>query len=461
MTRRILDGTPVSEIPVYKESINRYMFDFKQMKRFGIDESELPENSILINKTVTFYAAFKEIVWGTAGIIGALLIFIGILNMNIARRKSAEEELKAAHGELEERVNERTEELSISNQLLQKEVLERKKVEAEIYSIYNAISDLITVQDTNYRILSYNKTVENTFGKDLKGRVCYEVYQGRKEICPDCAVKKAIETKKLASTLQLSLNPPSAPSVEIYAYPIIDEEGEVMAVVEHGRDVSERIQMMETIKESENQLKASLKEKEILLKEIHHRVKNNMAIVSSLLQLQSQYVDDEELKRIFSESRNRIGAMALVHEKLYQSKDFIEIDLKEYIQILVDNLFSSYNINKESVGLVTDIDNIHLDIDRLIPCGLILNELITNSLKHAFKDGEEGEIRIAFKAADNKVGFSVMDNGRGLPENVDFSNPQTLGLKLISSLTRQLRGEISHNGGEGLSVEIAFEYKAG
>jgi two-component sensor histidine kinase len=249
--------------------------------------------------------------------------------------------------------------------------------------------------------------------------------------------------------------------VEIYAYPIIDEKGEVTAVVEHGRDVSERIQMMQTIKESENQLKASLKEKEILLKEIHHRVKNNMAIVSSLLQLQAQYVDDEELIRIFSESRNRIAAMALVHEKLYQSKDFIEIDLNEYIQILVDNLFSSYNINKESVGLVTDIDNIHLDIDRLIPCGLILNELITNSLKHAFKDGEEGEIRIAFKAADNKVGFSVMDNGRGLPENVDFSNPQTLGLKLISSLTRQLRGEISHNGGEGLSVEIAFEYKAG
>jgi two-component sensor histidine kinase len=232
--------------------------------------------------------------------------------------------------------------------------------------------------------------------------------------------------------------------------------------VEHGRDVSERIQMIETIKESEQQLKASLKEKEILLKEIHHRVKNNMAVVSSLLHLQSLYVKDDDLKKIFSESRNRISAMALVHEKLYQSKDFIEINLKEYIQTLIDNLFSSYNINKEYIRLETDIDNIQLDIDRLIPCGLILNELITNSLKHAFQDRKDGEIRITIKTVDSdKVLFSVSDNGFGLPEDVDVGNPQTLGLKLIASLTRQLRGDIKYDGKEGLSVEILFDYKLG
>jgi two-component sensor histidine kinase/ABC-type uncharacterized transport system substrate-binding protein len=462
MAKRILDGTPVSEIPVYKESINRYMFDYEQIKRFGIDESELPEDSMLINKPHSFYESHKELFWATAGIIGSLLVLVIFLNINIARRKSAEEELKAAHGALENKVQERTEELTKSNLMLQKENSERKRVEAEIYSIYNAISDLITVQDTNYRILSYNKTVVNTFGKDLEGRLCYEVYQGRKEICPDCAVKKAIETKKLASTLQLSVNPPSAPSVEIYAYPIIDEKGEVTAVVEHGRDVSERIQMIEAIKNSEEKLKASLREKEVLLKEIHHRVKNNMAVVSSLLHLQSQYVKDEDLRKIFSESRNRIAAMALVHEKLYQSKDFIEINLKEYIQTLIDNLFSSYNINKESVRLKTEIDNVHLDIDRLIPCGLILNELITNSLKHAFQDKEDGEIRITFKKLDSdKVIFNVSDNGSGLPEDVDFENPQTLGLKLIYSLARQLRGDIKYDSKEGFSVEIIFDYKSG
>jgi two-component sensor histidine kinase len=341
--------------------------------------------------------------------------------------------------------------------MLQKENSERKRMEAEIYSIYNAISDLITVQDTNYRILSYNKTVENTFGKDLKGRLCYEVYQGRKDICLDCAVKKAIETKKLASTLQLSLNPPSAPSVEIFAYPIIDEKGAVTAVVEHGRDVSERIQMIETIKESEKQLKASVKEKEILLKEIHHRVKNNMAIVSSLLQLQTQYVKDESLNRIFSESRNRIASMALVHEKLYQSKDFIDINLEEYIQTLVDNLFGSYQTSKDAVRLKTDIDNIQMDIDKLIPCGLILNELITNSIKHAFQGREDGEIRINFKSTgSDKVTFSVSDNGCGPPEDLDLSNPKTLGLNLITSLTRQLRGALKYDGKEGMSVEITF-----
>ena len=459
MTRRILDGIPVSEIPVYKESINRYIFDFKQMKRFGIDESELPENSILINKTVTFYAAFKEIVWVTAGIIGILLIFIAILNMNIARRKSAEEELKAAHGELEERVKERTGELTIANRMLQQEVSERIKIEAEKSLLYDSVPGYITVVSTDYRILTYNRAVEDQFGTDLKDRVCYEAYQARDEICPDCAVKRAIELKKVEYTFQPATSVGKA--VEIYAYPIFDDKGEVIAVVEHGIDVSEKLEMIETIKESEEKLKTSLREKEVLLKEIHHRVKNNMAIVSSLLQLQSQYVKDEDLKRIFSESRNRIAAMALVHEKLYQSKDFIEINLKEYIQTLIDNLFSSYNINKESIRLVTDIDNIHLDIDRLIPCGLILNELITNSLKHAFQEREGGEIRIAFKTDVDKVVFSVSDNGRGLPEGVDFGNPQTLGLKLISSLARQLRGDIKHNGREGLSVEIAFEYKAG
>jgi PAS domain S-box-containing protein len=231
---RIFKGKPVSEIPVHKESINRYMFDYLQMKRFGISESDLPEDSIVINRPVSFYES---------------------LGFNIARRKTAEAKLKEAHNGLERRVEARTEELLSTNRTLEDEISERTKVEAELSSIYNAISDLITVQDTNYCILSYNKTVENTFGTDLKGKLCYEVYQGRKEICPDCAAKKVIETKKPASTLYLSLNPPSAPSVEIYAYPILDESGEVVAVVEHGMDVSEKMEMIEALKESEERFR--------------------------------------------------------------------------------------------------------------------------------------------------------------------------------------------------------------
>jgi PAS domain S-box-containing protein len=998
IARQVIQGKLVSEIPVYRESINRHMFDHLQMKRFGIAESDLPEGSIVINKPVSFYESYKKAVWATAGVIAALLSLVAFLVSNIVRRKSAEDKLKKARDNLEQEVRERTDELSSSNEMLKDEISERKKVEAERASIYNAISDLITVQDTNYRILSYNKTVEDTFGKGLEGKLCYEAYQGRKEICPDCAVKKAIETKKLASTLQLSLNPPSAPSVEIYAYPIFDEKGEVTAVVEHGRDVSEKIEMVRNLKDSEEKyrmlvesaqegiwtidkdgrttfvnprmaemlgyaademqgmhifsfmdekgveiakhylerrkqgikeqhdfelvrkdgariyaslqtnpildgngeyfgalacvaditdrkraeeqvreseekyqklfnneidaicifevetrriidvndafiksygyskeealelsvddvsaepevsqevikrsdetgnvfiplrrnrkkdgteffveistgpfnwkglrvmyavirditdrkraeeqvreseerfraafenaavgasmanlkgrfikvnrflcgmlgyseeeflsrtfsevthpddvqigldamkkmlsgeatytsfekrylrkdgqlinviispalirdgdgnpqyfvalfqditdrkraegslllyqkhleaikeiatmagatldledvlqrilsgtldassakvgmiflkdhktgclkwgasiglseefvndyrnrliqsgegltgriyqtgemiyipvdsshdpriarpvveaeglnsfigvaiqaggeivgvmnilsrppdilsedvialvsaiglqvgwairnaqlyekLKKSLKEKEILLREIHHRVKNNMAIVSSLLQLQSQHVTDENLKKIFNESRNRIVSMALVHEKLYQSTDLAEIDLKEYVEALMNNLFVSYGIRKGSISLKADIDeNVQLDIDRLIPCGLILNELVTNSLKHAFHDGKNGEIRVGFKTDDsNKVTVSVSDNGCGLPAGMDIGDSKTLGLNLITSLTRQLRGNLEYDGTDGMSVEITFK----
>jgi two-component sensor histidine kinase/ABC-type uncharacterized transport system substrate-binding protein len=457
IARKVIQGKPVSEIPVYKESINRYMFDYLQLERFGISGSDLPKNSVLINKADSFYETYKKRVWATAGIIGTLIILIVLLIINIARRRSAEEELKAAHGELEQKVEARTEELINANRLLQEEILERRNVEAEKALLYDSVPGYITVVDTNYRVLTYNRAVEEQFGKDLKDRLCYEVYQARDEICPDCAVKRCIESNKTEYTFQPA-TPVSKP-VEIYAYPIFNEKGEVAAVVEHGIDISEKLEMIETIKKSEEQLKTSLKEKEILLKEIHHRVKNNMAIVSSLLQLQSQYVRDEKLNRIFKESRNRIASMALVHEKLYQSKDFIDINLKEYIQTLVDNLFSSYQTSKDAVRLKTDIDNIQLDIDKLIPCGLILNELITNSLKHAFQGRVDGEIRINFKSTgSDKVTFSVSDNGCGLPEDLDFSNPKTLGLNLVTSLTRQLKGDLRYDGKEGMSVEITFDY---
>jgi two-component sensor histidine kinase/ABC-type uncharacterized transport system substrate-binding protein len=457
IARKVMQGTPVSDIPVYKESINSYMFDYLQLKRFGIAESWLPGNSVVINKPYSLYESHKKTVWAVSGFVGSLLALIVFLNINIARRISAEKGLKEAHDELEQRVEERTNELSVSNRMLEEENSERKRAESEIYAIYNAISDLITVQGTDYRILSYNKTVEETFGKGLKGKLCYEVYQGRKAICPDCAVKKAIETKKLASTLLLELEPPSAPSVEIYAYPILDEKGEVAAVVEHGRDVSERMQMLETIKESEKQLKASLGEKEVLLKEIHHRVKNNMAIVSSLLHLQSEYVKDKKLNRILSESRNRIASMALVHEKLYQTQDFITINFKGYIEELTRYLLHTYGKKESDINLALSIDDAYLNIDTMIPLGLVINELVTNSLKHAFEGVERPEISISFNVYNDHFAMVYSDNGRGLPEHIDFSNSRTLGLQIVNMLILQLKGTVELDKEKRNKFTLKFE----
>ena len=155
------------------------------------------------------------------------------------------------------------------------------------------------------------------------------------------------------------------------------------------------------IKKAEEQIRASLMEKEVLLKEIHHRVKNNLQIISTLLDLQSESIKDKEALRAFRESQDRIKAMALVHEKLYQSTDLSSIDLAEYIEKLTYFLFNSYIANSERITLKVDVGHLHTDIDRAIPCGLIINELATNALKHAFPDGRKGEITIRFNTGED------------------------------------------------------------
>jgi PAS domain S-box-containing protein len=712
------------------------------------------------------------------------------------------------------------EELRRENDELRKAESERRRAESEMAIFYNAIPDYLTVVDTDYRIVSYNKTVENQFGSDLKGRVCHEVYQARKEICPGCAVKKAIKSGKPEFTYQPATE--VGRPVEIYAYPIFDEKGEVTAVLEHGRDVTEKLKLYEErellsravsasgegiamadgedrfvflneafagicgysreellgktwgdiispevmagkgrlvaealrdrdagtisiemdalrkdgsvftaevkatsrwdeagkyagcicilsditermqaeeelrlfseavevtldgiqivdleghiiysnkaieemygyspedlkgrhvndmnvdpefagreiipriqeagywagelmvrhkggrefpvwlgasmvknetgepiamigvmrditerkraeealmeseqrfrgafenaavgasmvdlkgrfikanrrlcemlgypedelllktfsdithpedvqigldnlkrqisgeadytsfekryvrkdgevihvivspslIRDSdgspqyfvglwqditgrklmEERIKASLREKEVLLQEVHHRVKNNMAIISSLLQLQAKRIKDETVRDLLTESRNRIHSLALIHEKLYRSEDFSKIDIEEYVRSLTNSLLASYKIKRGEITLERNIEDISLSIDKLIPCGLIINELVTNSIKHAFRNGDKGVIRVELKAGDSNLAtLAVIDNGRGLPEGMDIYGSPTLGLQLVTSLAGQLRGELSYDATGGSSFRIKFK----
>ncbi len=198
--------------------------------------------------------------------------------------------------------------------------------------------------------------------------------------------------------------------------------------------------------QAEAQIKKSLKEKEALLREVHHRVKNNLQIISSLLNLQSNGIEDENVLGFFRESQSRIRLMAMIHEKLYQSNDFGAIDLADYIRDLSNHLLRSYGINQNHIHLDIAIDNIALGIDTAVSCGLIINELITNSLKYAFPPSDQaqpvqGKIEIIAKLTDAEH-FSICyrDSGIGLPEDLDIENARTLGLQLISSLTEQLGG---------------------
>ena len=216
-------------------------------------------------------------------------------------------------------------------------------------------------------------------------------------------------------------------------------------------------QMIETIEQSSKKLQYSLREKEVLLREIHHRVKNNMQIILSLLSLQSAYIKDEKLQDAFRESRDRIQTMALIHEKLYQSEDLANINFKEYIRTLANGLFQSYGALSDKVKLKIDVGDISLGINTAIPCGLIINELVSNALKHAFPDGREGEIRIAFHARGERTELVVSDNGVGIPDDVGFINAGTLGLRLVTILAEdQLNGKVTLNRHKGTEFKITF-----
>ena len=215
--------------------------------------------------------------------------------------------------------------------------------------------------------------------------------------------------------------------------------------------------MTENLQKTTGELKQSIHEKEILLREIHHRVKNNMAIISSLLQLQARYSRDENLTRLFRDCQSRISSMALVHEKLYQTTDITNISLREYVEEFVRHIMKSNGKKEGDIGLLLSIDDIKLTVDTMIPIGLILNELVTNSIKYAFESVEGPEISISFNAHNGQATLIYSDNGSGMPEHIDFQNSETLGLQLVDMLTVQLTGTVQLERNDGTRFTIKFD----
>ncbi|MBD0267307.1 MAG: GAF domain-containing protein [Cyanobacteria bacterium Co-bin8] len=210
---------------------------------------------------------------------------------------------------------------------------------------------------------------------------------------------------------------------------------------------------------AEEQLKSSLREKEALIKEIHHRVKNNLQIISSVLRLQSDFVRDKKVMALFNDSQNRIRSMALIHEKLYQSRDLLRIGMAEYVRDLTHNLLSSYVASSQRIELEIQAESIWLNIDTAIPCGLIINELVSNALKHAFPDPYHQDNRVWVtmgQTNEGKFALIVRDNGIGLPAGLDFTNTESLGLELVCIFTEQLEGSIELADGEGTQFVVTF-----
>jgi PAS domain S-box-containing protein len=209
---------------------------------------------------------------------------------------------------------------------------------------------------------------------------------------------------------------------------------------------------------ADEKIRASLREKEVLLQEIHHRVKNNLQVVSSLLSLQSRGVLDEDSRQKFKESQNRVHSMALIHEQLYQSPSLSQINYPQYIRQLCAHLFRSYRVSSSRIELLTEIDDLRLSVDAAVPCGLIINELVSNSLKYGFPNGRGGVIRVEMRRqTDGQTTLTVADNGVGMPEELGFWSTQTLGLRLVGTLVRQLEGSVEVGRSEGTSVHITFQ----
>ena len=235
--------------------------------------------------------------------------------------------------------------------------------------------------------------------------------------------------------------------------PILNEQGQLKNIVVIDTDITLR-------KHMEEQIREALEEKGVLLREIHHRVKNNLQIIISLFNLQTSYVSDENAYKALKEGQDRIKSMALIHERFYQTDGLSKIDFDDYIKRLAENLMQSFRVSQSQVTLIIQSDKISLDIDTAVPCGLIINEIVSNSLKHAFKDGRKGEISIRLNQTEpDMFRLEIGDNGIGMPEGFSVETSDSLGIQLIQALTDQLEGtmQVENNPGNGVKYIINFK----
>lgn len=232
----------------------------------------------------------------------------------------------------------------------------------------------------------------------------------------------------------------------------ITAEGLSLAV----RKATEKVSLIQALRAERDLLARSLAEKEVLIQEVHHRVKNNLAVIASLLRLQASNIADKSLAAALRESQHRVESMALIHEQLYTNGDLREVDLAQHASILAGNLFHSYGIDPGRISWSVALEPLPLGVDQAIPAGLILNELVSNALKHAFPEGRKGSVVIEGGRLDGRVNLAVQDDGIGVPSGVELARPKSLGMQIVKILTRQLKGTFEVACGRPARFKISF-----
>ena len=330
----------------------------------------------------------------------------------------------------------------------------------------------IVTWDPEFRITRFNHAFERMTGRNQK-----EVFGKKLDFLFPVETSKAslalihnLHKDKRLVTIEIPIltKDGSVRTVLWNSANIAKPDGRIISTIAQGVDITERKKMESEIQslnrdlekrviERTNQLNASLEDKTVLLQEVHHRVRNTFQIIISLLSLQLQYIDAEETKQVFKESQNRIHAMGLVHEKLHSSTDIATIDLDNYFRLLGNKLLQFYGVRGRDVILNTRILDIHTDVNTAIPIGLIINELISNSLKHAFPEGRRGEISIAVQRENAILTIVFKDNGIGIPADQDWRNIKALGLQLVIVLVGQLDGTIELDRTVGTTFTIVVK----
>ncbi|MDP1744180.1 MAG: PAS domain S-box protein, partial [Bacteroidota bacterium] len=332
----------------------------------------------------------------------------------------------------------------------QKRAEEKIKSSEEKYrSVVENAADMIITFDSNYTVQFINhlrpgSATDQVIGKSIFNLIPQE-YQDRVKQ----KIKKVFEDK-LPQSYELPgqhLDGSSAwYSTNLGPVFSGDEVSGITLII---RDISDS-------KKAEEKIQQSLKEKEILLQEVHHRVKNNLQIILSILNLQHAQITDKKTLDLVRDIRSRIKAMSFIHELLYQTDDFSSINFSDYITNITNNLIYSYTQN-QTIDLKLDVGAIFLDLDSAIPCGLIINEIVTNALKYAFTEQENGEVSVSLTQKNDFIQLTISDNGKGLPSNIDFRNTESLGMQLVVTLVQQLGGEIVLDNSNGAKYTITFK----
>lgn len=314
-----------------------------------------------------------------------------------------------------------------------------KNSEEKYRTLAENAQDMIYIISLEDKVEYMNEYAADLFGlkpDDLIGKLRQNLFPMEISEKQRKGIDRVIENRTAVRIESKTTFPKCEMWLDTRLIPLMDKHNKIYAVMGISRDITRQ-------KSIEDALRLSLNQKELLLREIHHRVKNNMQIISSLINLQSDYAVDEQTVKMFDDSKNRIRSMALIHEKLYQSEDISLIDFTSYIKNLITKLLEFYSLKTRLITINVISEDITLNIDSAIPCGLIINELVSNSIKHAFPGERGGNITIKMHKIDDDYTLSVEDNGVGFPEEIDFKSSESLGLQIVQTLTLQLGGDIT------------------